>query len=184
MGLLWLLVSEVVGGLLLGFVFVQSHNGMEVYNDDKDFYTAQVCALFSPHLLICSPPLICPPPTTVLTCSPRSSLCPFLAEGGHVEPHSHRACTDVFSFFFFGPLEQVISTRDVKSPCFNNWLSGGLNRQIEHHLFPTLPRHSLKECTKLVAALCASMAWLDGDVDWKTGTGLVLRHLAKVAATA
>lgn len=81
-------------------------------------------------------------------------------------------------------LAQIISTRDVKESLFNNWISGGLNRQIEHHLFPTLPRHSLKECTKLVEALCAKHGLVYEDVDWTTGTGLVLRHLAKVAATA
>lgn len=29
-------------GFLLSIVFVQSHNGMEVYSDTKDFITAQV----------------------------------------------------------------------------------------------------------------------------------------------
>ena len=26
-----------------------------------------------------------------------------------------------------------------------DWLWGGLNYQIEHHLFPTMPRHNLKK---------------------------------------
>lgn len=69
MGLLWLGVSEVVGGLLLGFVFVQSHNGMEVYNEEKDFYTAQVCACVLPR----SPLRFHHPPAAI-----RSSLCPLL----------------------------------------------------------------------------------------------------------
>lgn len=38
----WALGVQVVGGLLLGYVFVQSHNGMEVYSDAKDFATAQL----------------------------------------------------------------------------------------------------------------------------------------------
>jgi len=33
--------------------------------------------------------------------------------------------------------------------------TGGLNRQIEHHLFPTLPRHNLQKAEKLIAALCS-----------------------------
>jgi hypothetical protein len=32
----------MTAGLLLSIVFVQSHNGMEVYSDQKDFITAQV----------------------------------------------------------------------------------------------------------------------------------------------
>jgi len=34
--------AQVFAGFLLSIVFVQSHNGMEVYNDEKDFITAQV----------------------------------------------------------------------------------------------------------------------------------------------
>jgi fatty acid desaturase len=38
----WMAVSELVSGFLLGYVFVLSHNGMEVYNTSKDFVNAQV----------------------------------------------------------------------------------------------------------------------------------------------
>lgn len=31
-----------------------------------------------------------------------------------------------------------------------NWFSGGLNLQIEHHLFPTMPRHNLLKVRPLV----------------------------------
>lgn len=34
--------AQVLCGLLLSIVFVQSHNGMEVYSGSKDFVTAQV----------------------------------------------------------------------------------------------------------------------------------------------
>lgn len=40
--IVWMAVSELVSGMLLGFVFVLSHNGMEVYNRSKDFVVAQV----------------------------------------------------------------------------------------------------------------------------------------------
>ncbi len=33
--------AQVLCGLLLSIVFVQSHNGMEVYSGAKDFVTAQ-----------------------------------------------------------------------------------------------------------------------------------------------
>lgn len=35
-------MPQVFSGFLLSIVFVQSHNGMEVYSDTKDFVTAQV----------------------------------------------------------------------------------------------------------------------------------------------
>ena len=40
--LLYILVSQLICGVLLGIVFVQSHNGMAVYNAPTDFVTAQV----------------------------------------------------------------------------------------------------------------------------------------------
>lgn len=73
---------------------------------------------------------------------------------------------------------QLASTRNVHSNLFNDWcasspsaclllrpcrnpcpwrcrFTGGLNRQIEHHLFPTLPRHNLAKAQKLTRALCS-----------------------------
>jgi len=50
---------------------------------------------------------------------------------------------------------QLASTRNVAGGWFNDWFTGGLNRQIEHHLFPTLPRHNLHKAQKLVVALCS-----------------------------
>ena len=41
-GLLFVLMTQMVCGFLLSIVFVQSHNGMEVYSTEKDFVTAQV----------------------------------------------------------------------------------------------------------------------------------------------
>ena len=32
--------------------------------------------------------------------------------------------------------------------------AGGLNYQIEHHLFPTLPRHNLRKVQQAVKGLC------------------------------
>lgn len=40
--LVWMAVTELMSGMLLGFVFVLSHNGMEVYNSSKEFVSAQV----------------------------------------------------------------------------------------------------------------------------------------------
>ncbi|CBZ01800.1 Delta(6)-fatty-acid desaturase fat-3 [Caenorhabditis elegans] len=37
---------------------------------------------------------------------------------------------------------------------FIDWLWGGLNYQIEHHLFPTMPRCNLNACMKYVKEWC------------------------------
>lgn len=40
--LLFVLLTQMICGFFLSIVFVQSHNGMEVYSTEKDFVTAQV----------------------------------------------------------------------------------------------------------------------------------------------
>lgn len=79
---------------------------------------------------------------------------------------------------------QIISTRDIQSSLFNDWFTGGLNRQIEHHLFPNLPRHNLKYITKPVRDLCTKHGLEFEDVSMVTGTSLVMQRLAEVAAAA
>merc|ERR1711871_922689 len=41
---------------------------------------------------------------------------------------------------------QLATTMDVDCPQWMDWFHGGLQFQIEHHLFPRLPRHNLREC--------------------------------------
>ncbi|CAD5124890.1 DgyrCDS13142 [Dimorphilus gyrociliatus] len=49
---------------------------------------------------------------------------------------------------------QLKSTCNVEPSLFNDWFSGHLNFQIEHHLFPTMPRHNLIKVKPLVMSLC------------------------------
>ena len=50
---------------------------------------------------------------------------------------------------------QVITSRNVKGSPFVDLLLGGLNYQIEHHLFPSMPRPSLRRAQPLVREFCA-----------------------------
>jgi fatty acid desaturase len=43
----------------------------------------------------------------------------------------------------------------VKASPFRDFWYGGLNYQIEHHLFPNMPRNKLGEAQKIVRAYCA-----------------------------
>ncbi|CAC5410891.1 unnamed protein product [Mytilus coruscus] len=49
---------------------------------------------------------------------------------------------------------QMAATCDVEKTFFNDWFTGHLNFQIEHHLFPTMPRHNLYKIQPLVQSLC------------------------------
>ncbi|XP_039922336.1 acyl-CoA (8-3)-desaturase isoform X1 [Hirundo rustica] len=50
---------------------------------------------------------------------------------------------------------QLQATCNVHQSLFNDWFSGHLNFQIEHHLFPTMPRHNYWKVAPLVKSLCA-----------------------------
>nr|WPT09940.1 front end desaturase B [Namalycastis rhodochorde] len=51
-------------------------------------------------------------------------------------------------------VSQTMSTRNIRSSFFNDWFSGHLNFQIEHHMFPTMPRHNYHKVQPLVKSLC------------------------------
>jgi delta8-fatty-acid desaturase len=50
---------------------------------------------------------------------------------------------------------QVSTTLDIDCPKWLDWLHGGLQFQIEHHLFPRIPRYRLRAIKLRVQALCA-----------------------------
>lgn len=79
---------------------------------------------------------------------------------------------------------QVVSTRDIKANMFNDWFTGGLNRQIEHHLFPSMPRHNLSKISAHVESLCKKHNLVYEDLSMGAGTIRVLETLAEVAAAA
>ncbi|MFN2518811.1 MAG: fatty acid desaturase [Jatrophihabitantaceae bacterium] len=77
---------------------------------------------------------------------------------------------------------QVLTSRNVRGGWFTDLLLGGLNYQIEHHLFPNMPRPSLRKAQRLVRAYCQ-----DHQIHY-TETGLfgsyaaALRHLHELGA--
>jgi len=49
---------------------------------------------------------------------------------------------------------QVVTSRNLRSTHLVDFLYGGLNYQIEHHLFPTMPRKSLRHARPIVKRYC------------------------------
>ncbi|MCH8191804.1 MAG: acyl-CoA desaturase [Chloroflexi bacterium] len=49
---------------------------------------------------------------------------------------------------------QVITARNIKGHPFTDFWYGGLNYQIEHHLFPSMPRNAFKEAQKIIKPFC------------------------------
>ncbi|MFC5263312.1 fatty acid desaturase family protein [Kribbella qitaiheensis] len=55
----------------------------------------------------------------------------------------------------WGHLEkQVLTSRNVRGGLVVDWMMGGLNYQIEHHLFPSMPRANLRLAQPMVQAYC------------------------------
>lgn len=52
-------------------------------------------------------------------------------------------------------MRQVITARNVAGGWFVTFMLGGLNYQIEHHLFPTMPRANLRKAQDMVRAFCS-----------------------------
>ena len=49
---------------------------------------------------------------------------------------------------------QVVTARNINPNPVTDFCYGGLNYQIEHHLFPNMPRNRLGEARKIVRAYC------------------------------
>jgi fatty acid desaturase len=50
---------------------------------------------------------------------------------------------------------QVLTSRTLPTGLIGDFLYGGLNYQIEHHLFPGMPRSALRHAYPLVKEFCA-----------------------------
>jgi fatty acid desaturase len=76
---------------------------------------------------------------------------------------------------------QVMTSRDVGGRGANAAL-GGLNYQIEHHLFPTMPRPNLRRAQPIVRAFCEANGIGYESCSLARSYAEVLRHLHAVGA--
>lgn len=81
---------------------------------------------------------------------------------------------------------QVTTTRNITGghgfpQAFVDWFCGGLQYQVDHHLFPSLPRHNLAKTHALVKSFCKEWNVQYHEADLVDGTVEVLKHLSKVS---
>jgi fatty acid desaturase len=50
--------------------------------------------------------------------------------------------------------QQILTAQNVQSHPFADFFFGGLNYQIEHHLFPQMPRNNLKRAKQIIEPFC------------------------------
>ena len=79
---------------------------------------------------------------------------------------------------------QVLTARNVQGGWLCDVLFGGLNYQIEHHLFPTMPRSRLRQARRIVRPFCLGHGLAYEEVDALTSYRRVLGELARVGRLA
>jgi fatty acid desaturase len=77
---------------------------------------------------------------------------------------------------------QVITSRNVRGGWFTDLLLGGLNYQIEHHLFPNMPRPSLRRAQRIVRAYCHDLHLPYTETSLIASYTAALKHLHTLGA--
>ncbi len=75
---------------------------------------------------------------------------------------------------------QVLTSRNIRGGRWVDWLMGGLNLQIEHHLFPSMPSSNLRRAQPLVRDYCAVHGLPYTEAGLLESYGIVVRHLNRV----
>jgi fatty acid desaturase len=78
---------------------------------------------------------------------------------------------------------QVITSRNIRGGWLTDFTLGGLNYQIEHHLFPSMPRPSLRHAQEPVRAFCAQHGIAYHETGFFASYAQVLQHLHTVGGS-
>jgi len=79
---------------------------------------------------------------------------------------------------------QVLMSRNVRGGLWVDFFMGGLNYQIEHHLFPNMPRPNLKRVQPLIRDYCAQHGAPYTEVGLFESYGIVVSYLNNVGLQA
>jgi fatty acid desaturase len=90
---------------------------------------------------------------------------------------AHDAKVDFFS-------RQVRTSRNIRGGWWVSFLMGGLNYQVEHHLFPSMPRPALKQARLLVRDHCDTLDVPYTETTLLRSYGIVVRYLNRVGLAA
>jgi fatty acid desaturase len=79
---------------------------------------------------------------------------------------------------------QVLTSRNVRGGWLTDFALGGLNYQIEHHLFPSMPRPNLRRSQALIRAFCQQRGVPYCQASLAGSYAQALRHLNTVGRPA
>jgi len=80
--------------------------------------------------------------------------------------------------------KQVRTSRNVAGGWWATWLMGGLNYQVEHHLFPSMPRPHLAQARRLVREHCRVLDVPYTETSLFRSYAIVVRYLNEVGLAA
>lgn len=75
---------------------------------------------------------------------------------------------------------QVLMSRNIRGSRFTDVLMGGLNYQVEHHLFPSMPRPHLRKAAPMVADYCRKLEVTYTSTTLFDSYRTVVRHINRV----
>lgn len=78
--------------------------------------------------------------------------------------------------------KQVLTSRNVRGGVWVDFALGGLNYQVEHHLFPNMPRANLRRAQGIVQRFCVKRGIEYTECGLLRSYGYVLQHLHRVGA--
>lgn len=79
---------------------------------------------------------------------------------------------------------QVLMSRNVRGGRLTDWFMGGLNYQVEHHLFPSMARPHLRRVQPIVREFCASRGIAYTETTLLGSYAIVIRYLNRVGLAA
>lgn len=79
---------------------------------------------------------------------------------------------------------QVLTSRNISGGAFVNTFMGGLNYQVEHHLFPNMPRPHLKRAQQITKEYCEKHDIVYTETTLVKSYGIVVRYLNRVGLSA
>ena len=79
---------------------------------------------------------------------------------------------------------QVLTSRNIKGGWTMSIFMGGLNHQVEHHLFPNMPRPSLFKAREIVREYCETHNILYTETSYAQAQVRVLSYLNQVGLAA
>ncbi|MET0863573.1 MAG: acyl-CoA desaturase [Nakamurella sp.] len=79
---------------------------------------------------------------------------------------------------------QVLMSRNIISNRLTTFAMGGLNYQIEHHLFPSMPRPNLRRAQRIIKPYCIENSVTYTETTLRKSYGIVIRYLNLVGLRA